>query len=225
MSFAFLPGKMFICMVNRHRGEQIVAAAKAAGARGGTMSFGRTLADTKFLQALSLAEVQQDIVFILMRDEAPAVVNAIGAACREHPQKLGGIAVLLDVSGMMIRLPHNPAGSAEPSVRTRSERMESEYTLLTVIVNNGYADDVMAKARKAGAKGEVILTGRGTASEADVRFFGITLVPEKEMLMIVVKKKDVDAVVAAICEVPALAKPGGGIVYTMPVEQFMVLGQ
>ena len=103
--------------------------------------------------------------------------------------------------------------------------METGHTLLTVIVNNGYADDVMAKARKAGARGGTILTSRGTASEADVKFFGITLVPEKEMLMIVAEKNSVAPILAAIREVPTLAEPGGGIAYSIPVEQFILLGQ
>ena len=225
MSFAFLPGKLLICMVSRHKGEQIVAAAKAAGARGGTIALGRALVDSKFLQALSLADVQQDIVFTLMRDETPAVVSAIRAACHESPKKLGGIALLLDVSGMLLRLQNSPTDTADSAASMRSEIMETGHTLLTVIVNNGYADDVMAKARKAGARGGTILISRGTASEADVKFFGITLVPEKEMLMIVAEKNSVAPILAAIREVPTLAEPGGGIAYSIPVEQFILLGQ
>lgn len=222
MSFTSLPGKLLISMVPRHKGDKFVAVAKAAGARGGTIAPGRAVVDSKILQALSLADVQQDIVFTLMRDEADAVI----AACRANPKKLGGIAVVLDVSGMMVRVAQPfPMQTTEPALGARSETMESGYTLLTAIVNNGYADDVMAQARKAGARGGTILTGRGTASEEDVKFFGITLVPEKEMLMIVAETSCLDAIVAAIRTVPSLAEPGGGIVYTMNVEQFILLGQ
>ena len=226
MSLTFLPGKLLISMVARHKGEKFVALAKAAGARGGTITFGRAVVDNKILQALSLADVQQDIVFTLMRDEAASVISAVCATCREHPKKLAGIAILLDVSGMLVRLAQNPAMDTTESAKdARSETMESGYILLTVIVNNGYADDVMAQARKAGARGGTILTGRGTASEEDVKFFGITLVPEKEVLMIVTEKDTVEPILAAIRKVPTLAEPGGGIVYSMNVEQFILLGQ
>lgn len=221
MSLIFLPGKLLISMVPRHKGDKFVAMAKAAGARGGTIAPGRAVVDSKILQALSLADVQQDIVFTLMRGEADGVI----AACRENPKKLCGIAIVLDVSGMMVRVTQPSPETTEPVTGARSDTMESGYTLLTVIVNNSYADDVMAQARKAGARGGTILTGRGTASEEDVKFFGITLVPEKEVLMIVAEKGSVDAIVAAIRTVPTLAEPGGGIVYTMNVEQFILLGQ
>ncbi|MDR1658857.1 MAG: P-II family nitrogen regulator [Desulfovibrio sp.] len=225
MSLTFLPGKLLISMVGRHRGEKFVAIAKAAGARGGTITFGRAVVDSKILQALFLADVQQDIVFTLMRDEADSVISAVCATCREHSRKLGGIALVLDVSGMLVRQSRNTADITEPAKGARSEKMESGYTLLTVIVNNGYADDVMAQARKAGARGGTILTGRGTASEEDVKFFGITLVPEKEVLMIVAKKALITPILEAIRKVPTLAEPGGGIVYAMNVEEFILLGQ
>ena len=231
MSLTVMPGKLLISMVGRHKGDLFMTAAKAAGARGGTITHGRAVVESKLLQALSLADVQQDIVFTLLRDEAPAVISAVCANCRENPKKLGGIAILLDVSGMLVRMAGNapskpgPTENTEPCTGTRSEHMNPGYTLLTVIVNNGYADDVMAQARKAGARGGTILTGRGTASQEDVKFFGITLVPEKEVLMIVAEKDMVTPILDAIRQVPTLAEPGGGIVYTMDVEEFILLGQ
>ena len=224
MTLTFKPGKLLISMVGRHKGEHFVSMAKAAGARGGTIMHGRAVADNKILQALLLADVQQDVVFTLMRDEADAVLGAVCAACRETPKKLGGIAIMLDVSAMLVRFGQSTEFS-ESATDTRSEPMESGHILLTVIVNNGYADDVMSQARKAGAKGGTILTARGTASEEDVKFFGITLVPEKEVLMIVAEKEGVDAILAAIRQVPTLSEPGGGIAYSVNVEQFVLLGQ
>lgn len=224
MNFTTVPGKLLISMVGRHKGELFVAAAKAAGARGGTIAHGRAVADSRLLQALLLADVQQDVVFTLMRDETQPVVNAVREAARLNKKKLGGIAMLLDVTGMLVRFAQNATENAAP-VAARSERMESGYTLLTVIVNDGYADDVMAKARSAGARGGTILVGRGTGTEEDVKFFGITLVPEKEVLMIVAENKQVDDILAAVRTVPTLAEPGGGVVYAMNVEQFIVLGQ
>ncbi|MDR1686698.1 MAG: P-II family nitrogen regulator [Desulfovibrio sp.] len=225
MSLTFLPGKLLISMVGRRKGEKFMAVAKAAGARGGTIAFGRAVADSKILQALFLADVQQDIVFTLLRDEADSVISAVRSTCRGQPKKPAGIALVLDVSGMLVRQSRNTADDTEPAAGARSEKMESGYTLLTVIVNNGYADDVMAQARNAGARGGTILVGRGTASKEDVKFFGITLVPEKEVLMIVAEKALVSPILEAIRKVPTLAEPGGGIVYSMNVEEVILLGQ
>ena len=63
---------------------------------------------------------------------------------------------------------------------------ENNYQMINVIVNKGYAEDAMAAARKAGAGGGTIIGARGTAKEGDAAFFGMKIVPEKEMLMILV---------------------------------------
>ena len=228
MNISYRPAKMFVCLVGRHRGEMLVSIAKAAGARGGTIGLGRTVGDNALLRALSLADVQQDVLFLLLGPEKDAVLSAIMQAARENPKKLGGNAIILDVSGMMVR--KAPAGDPQQSQNAPEngdgrKRMESGYELITVITNSGYADDVMAAARKAGATGGTITTARGTGTEDDVKFFGITLVPEKDMLMIVAARDKVQDIVKAVSNVPKLCEPGGGIVFTQNVEEFLVLGK
>ena len=221
----FQSGKLLISLVGRNKGDALVDVAKAAGARGGTIAVGRAVVDNRLLQMLSLADMLQDVVFNLLRDEAEAVSEAIRTAYRSPSGKISGLAIMLDVSDMLIRVQpqdHNPEQNAPAP---RSEPMNSGYTLLTVIVNHGYADDVMAEARKAGASGGTILNARGTGREEDVKFFGITLVPEKEMLMIVAENGKADAILEAIRKIPNLTEPGGGIVYAMNVEKFIVLGK
>ena len=102
--------------------------------------------------------------------------------------------------------------------------MESGHKLITVIVNTGCAEDVMAVARRAGARGGTILTARGTGTEEDVKFFGISLVPEKDMLLIVAAGNVAPAILEAVAAMPALREPGGGIVYSVNIEEFIPLG-
>lgn len=211
---------MLICFMNRRQGDRLMEISKAAGARGGTIASGRTMADNRLLQVLSLADVNQDVVFTILGQEADTVVSAIIKAAGGEPKKLGGLAILLDVSGMLFRVP-----GQERHETTESENlMKSGYKLITAIVNHGYGDDIMAAARKAGAQGGTILTARGTGTEEDVKFFGISLVPEKEMLMIVAEAEALPAILEAIGSVPDIRQPGGGIVYHMDIERFIPLG-
>ena len=218
-----VPAKILICLMARHRGERLVAAAKAAGARGGTLALGQSLGNSRILQALSLADIQQDVVFTVMGGECDDVLAAIRKAALEDPKRLSGTALVLDVPELFIRK-SGPNPPQPMSDKTRSTMMESGYKMITAIVNAGFADDVMTAARKAGATGGTIIGARGTGTEEDVKFFGITLVPEKEMLMIVAKENQVQGIVEAIASVPTLAEPGGGVVFNMNVEQFILLG-
>ncbi len=225
MSHLSMPAKLLICFMERHRGELLVAAAKKAGARGGTIAPGQSLARSRILQALSLADVRQDVVFTIMGAESEAVLPAVKAAAEKEPKKLGGMGLLLTVPSMYVRDSGQSRAEVLRGSETRSGRMESGYTLITVIVNSGYAEAVMAAARGAGASGGSILNARGTGTEEDVKFFGITLVPEKEMLLIVSENEKVAAIVEAVSGVETLNKPGGGVLFTMNVDEFILLGQ
>ena len=221
----FLPAKLLLCLVGRGKGEHLVSVSKSAGARGGTIVLARSVGDNPILQALSLADVHQDMVITLMGKETQSVTEAIRKAAAAAPRKLGGMATLLDVSGMLVRNATEEQRQQAQQERAGRYLMESGYELINIIVNAGYADDVMTAARKAGATGGTILTGRGTGTEEDVKFFGISLVPEKEILMIVAARDKVQGILDAVNTVPNLCKPGGGIVFNLNVEEFIVLGK
>lgn len=217
--------KMLILFAGRRKGEALVKIAKAAGARGGTISLGKTLGTNRFLRALSLADIQQDVVFVIVGPEKNRVLAALREAAEGEPGTYGGMAVVIDVPQFYtLRTKHNANTKILPKAE-RKEPMDSGYKLVSVIVNTGYGDDVMAAARKAGARGGTILGARGTGTEDDVKFFGITLVPEKEMLLIVAEEGKVDGIIKSIATIPTLCEPGGGIIYNMNVEEFIVLGK
>ena len=99
------------------------------------------------------------------------------------------------------------------------------HEMISVIVNKGYADDAMAAARKAGAGGGTVITARGTAREDDEKFFGVHIVPEKEMLIILVESGKKDAVLNAIKNLRCLSEPGSGIAFCAGVDDFILLGK
>ena len=100
----------------------------------------------------------------------------------------------------------------------------ADHQLITLIVNKGYAEDAMAAARSAGARGGTIINGRGTAKEGDEKFFGMEIVPEKDILMILVENSQCDAVIDAVKKLPCLQSPGSGITFCADAHDFASLG-
>ena len=223
--FIATQAKMFLCLVGRHRSDKLVAVAKTAGARGATIALGQSLGNSKFLQALALDDVANDLIFMIMGREREAIMRAVRDAALKDPQRLGGMAVVVDIPQFFLRAAANHNSDTLLQKQDRSETMQSGYKLIAIIVNAGFGNDVMVMARKAGASGGTVLNAHGTGTEEDVKFFGITLVPEKEMLLIVAEEAKVDSIVKAIEEVPQLSEPGGGIAFTMNVEEFILLGK
>jgi nitrogen regulatory protein PII len=107
----------------------------------------------------------------------------------------------------------------------QEDKIMKDYEVINIIVNKGYAEDAMAAARKAGAGGGTIIGARGTAREGDATFFGVDIVPEKEMLMILVPAEKKPQVVAAIKELACFQKAGSGIIFCNTANDFTLLGK
>ena len=93
-----------------------------------------------------------------------------------------------------------------------------EYEVIFCIVNSGYGEAVMDAARTVGARGGTIINARGTASLDAEKIFGITVQPEKEIVMIVVPAKIKDDVLHALYKDVGLQTAGQGIAFSMPVD-------
>jgi nitrogen regulatory protein PII len=99
--------------------------------------------------------------------------------------------------------------------------MSATEVQITFIVNHGDAYDVMAVAREVGAKGGTIVEAHGTHRESDVKFFGMNLASEKEMLHIVAEKELAEKILNAVKDLPIFQNVGGGIIYTTDVKRFI----
>lgn len=220
-------GKLLISVVRRGRGDRVVAIAKEAGARGSTVLMGRGAANSRIMQIFGFADTEKEIVFTIAPSaEMPPIVHALQHA-PDLCVKVPGIGIILDVNvlpqtqaGIRAR---NMAGSSEENAHAEEEKVRN-HELICVIVNAGFAEDIMQAARKAGATGGTILKARGTGREEDKSFFGITIVPEKDMLLILTLRSEAERILQAIRDCPFLAEPGIGIVFSMPVEKFFPLG-
>ncbi len=94
---------------------------------------------------------------------------------------------------------------------------EFNHEVILCIINNGFSDAVMDAAREFGASGGTVINARGTASLEAEKLFNITVQPEKEIVMIVVKKEIRDDVLHALYKKVGLETPGQGIAFSVPV--------
>lgn len=86
---------------------------------------------------------------------------------------------------------------------------------LYIIVNAGFADEVVEIAREAGAGGATIINARGTGV-VHKAILGITIDAEKEMILSLV---DGDTAEKIILAVKGLKSPVNGICFMLPVEK------
>ena len=218
-------GKLLIAVMEKHKCDAAVSAVRKAGASGGTVLMGRGTAQNKWLRLLGLDDVEKELLFCLL----PASrVRPVMHALRNAPAlaKTRGIMFTIDVLEAFRH--HASASAVFPQSQEESmsdtNPEQSGYELLSIIVNNGNADQVMDAARDAGATGGTVIHARGTARPDDASFFGITIVPEKEFVMILSPKDKSAHIMNSIKAAFHDAEPGSGIAFRTAVESFELLG-
>ena len=101
----------------------------------------------------------------------------------------------------------------------------NKHEVIFAIVNAGFAEEVMDVARQQGVRGGTILNAHGVTTEEAAAFFGVTLHPEKEILMMVVEKEIRDKVLNAVYKEMGMAKAAQGIAFSLPVSDVAGLVQ
>lgn len=101
------------------------------------------------------------------------------------------------------------------------ETSQREFELVITIVNRGFSGEVMDAAKAAGATGGTVLYARGTGIHEAEQFFGITIQPEKEVVLILTKHETRNAIMKAICKGAGLTTEGHGLSFSLPVDDVM----
>lgn len=95
--------------------------------------------------------------------------------------------------------------------------MAEKYELIVTIVPKGAAADVVQTSKDAGAGGGTVLYGRGTGVHEAKKLFGMSIDPEKEIVLTVVAESERAAITKAIVEKCKLDKPGNGLTFALPL--------
>ncbi|MCL2867465.1 MAG: hypothetical protein FWF47_06880 [Clostridia bacterium] len=145
-----------------------------------------------------------------------------------HLKKAGrGIAFTIPLIG--ITLP-----DISSHIKERSEQwlknMENEvskmietitHSMIISVVNKGYSEELMQAAKAAGAKGGTVINARRTGIEDAVKFFGISLQDEREIVAILTKKESRQAITNAINSSFGIKSEAHGIIFTLPVDSIV----
>lgn len=92
------------------------------------------------------------------------------------------------------------------------------YELIFTIVSRDYLDAAKEAAKRAGARGGTSIHALGLGSADAFKFLGITINPEKEIMLNVVKKEEKTKVMSEIVEEVGIATAGQGICFALPVD-------
>ncbi len=164
----------------------------------------RGTAEKALLERLGLGQTKKTLIAFTTGNENTTISDEVFKSLLKNTD-FTGIGFTIDIEG-------------------KNMEQSEQNLIVCVIVNAGYAESVMQEARKAGARGGTIINARGTGKEQDMDFFGIQIVPEKEMLVMVAEKDLAKKLVEVVKSMPLLSTPGSGLVFSVTAETFSRLG-
>lgn len=100
-----------------------------------------------------------------------------------------------------------------------NENLKMKHKLLVTIVKKGVAKKAVKASKEAGAEGSTVIMGTGTGIHELKSFFGITIEPEKEVILTLIHKEILNQVMDAVIAATKLDKPGNGIAFVIDVKK------
>lgn len=111
---------------------------------------------------------------------------------------------------------------SDESTKIGSEDMAEtpgeQFHLIVSIVNTGFFEQVMEVANKAGATGGTMIHARGLGSEDAIKYLGITIQPEKDVVLILAPQSKKKAIMEDITQEFGLKTDGHGFCFSLPAN-------
>ncbi len=200
-------------IVDRHKASGVLEFMKKLGVTGGTILQGYGTVKSGLLSFLELNEDKKEILMMIVNKKLEdMLIDKLLEKYKLH-KKNHGIAFSIDVYRMLGSHIERVSGDMDNTNR------EIKYEAVFVIVENGKGDFVVEAAQKAGAKGATIVHGRGSGIHETDNIFGLVIEPEKEIVIMLIKREDVDRVTKSVREAIDIEKPGQGIMFIMDVNR------
>ena len=209
---------LLVTIIDRLRTRKFLAFYEKNGLAMSAVTTGTGTAASDILDFFGLEGSEKGVMFHVLGEEAwkkvkPGLqremkidVPGVGIAFTIPLSSVGGKKALACLNGGQAFV------KGEESVLK-----DTKYELLVAIADQGYTELVMDAARSVHAAGGTVLHARGTGTEKAEKFLGVSLVAEKEVVLIVVKREQKNEIMQAIMAQAGLSSKAHAIVFSLPV--------
>lgn len=210
---------MLLSIVERDKGKKLRKELKGLGIRVNFQFAGSGTAPTEMMDIFGLGTNDKDIILSLgSESDVRAMMQSFGANFSGY-SKYGGIMIVFSVSAASRILAELLNYEKDTEKGTDSVKNEHQNNLIIISVNEGYTEDVMHVARKAGATGGTVVKGRLADIEQFAELGDTTADSEREVLFILAPDGTGRQIMENINKEFGLTSPANGIVFAVPTEK------
>lgn len=209
---------MMVTITDRNRKKKFEEFYKKNGHMVFFTTLGRGTANSEMLDYFGLEESEKVVILSVVTEETWKKLRREMIVKMQIDVPGTGIAFIVPLSSIGGEKTLQFLIQSEKFEREEESTLkETEYELLVAIANQGCIDTVMDVARSVGAGGGTVIHAKGTGMETAEKFLGVSLAAEKEIILIVTRKKQKNAIMKAMMEQTGLASKEKTIIFSLPV--------
>lgn len=207
-----------VTIVDRNQGQKFVSFYENYGVTVLFNALGRGTACSDVLSYFGLEATQKVVLFATVTDTVWSSIKKGLQSIMQIDIPGTGVAFVIPMSSVGgKRQLQFLIGNQNYSKGVETVLKDTKHELLVVIANQGYTEMIMDAARKGNAAGGTVLHAKGTGMEGAEKFLGVSLAAEKELVLLVVKREDKNAVMTAIMQEAGLDSRAKSIIFSLPV--------
>ena len=186
---------------------------------------GKGTATSEIMDILGLGSTEKDIIISYATSAAASLLlNKLDNDLRGAVIS-GGIAFSIPLTGLsnLVLATITYKTDLKKGDSKMSNEHKDENSLILITCNQGASDVVMETAKKAGARGGTVLRARLSGVEELESSYGLTMTPEKEILMIIVPNDIRNAVMESVNKEHGLRSEAEAVICSLGVDRFVRL--
>ncbi len=212
---------VLLSIVERDKGKKLIKELKNINIKFNFQMVGLGTAPTEMMDIFGLGSNDKDIIVSLAAETDVKDMMSNFGTLFSSTSKYGGLMIILDVSAAGRVLTEILNFNDSKNIEKGNGIMKNEHhnNLIIISVNEGYSENVMQVARKAGATGGTIIKGRLADSEQFAEFIKNDIDGEREMLCILAPLKASRQIMEDVNKEFGINSQANGIVFAVPTEK------
>lgn len=212
---------LLLSIVEIDKGKKLIEALKKLNIRLNFQTIGTGTAPTELMDIFGLGTNDKDVIISLgAESDINNMMTNFGTTFTSH-SKYGGLMIVINIAAASRVLTEilNFENSKNTEEGTAIMKNEHNNNLIIISVNEGFTEDVMEAARRAGATGGTVIKGRLTDIEQFTEFVNTEVDEEREILFILAPSKITKDIMERVNKDFGLTSPANGIIFSVPTEK------
>lgn len=209
-------------ILERGKGKHYIERMRAQNIQMHIQTVGHGTAPSEMMDILGLGTKDKDVFISFATEKTVGQLVANLTQNLENSIRYGGLMMVIRASALNRLAAEIVVRSQTDDIDKEDKRImgsEGKYNLILITVNQGYADEVMETAKKAGATGGTVIRGRMLGAEQLKQIEDKGIQEEKEIITILSPTAISAQIMNEVNKEFGLRTDAKGIVCAVPVEK------